>query len=101
MLNIYQPDRSHIKKCVITYSIFYFVVIAGAYIFQENFTDVLRSSIGAFDIFRLTAGQFAYDIALLAFGIGSITGISFLTYFTLNKLHNHLVEKKSLTVKSN
>ncbi len=93
LLNIYQPDRRHIKKSVLLYSAFYFIVIVGAFTFNENFTDVLRSSLAAFDAFRLTAGQFAYDIALLAFGIGSITGVAYLTYFTTSKLYERYLNK--------
>ncbi len=89
MLNIYQPDYQHIKKAVMLYTAFYFVTIAGAFIFKENYADVLYPSLKVFDQFRLTAGQFAYDVALLAVGIGLITGMSYAAYFITSKLYRH------------
>ena len=93
MLNIYQPNRQHIKKCTVLYACFYFVVIAGAFTFRTNYTDVLYSSLAALDNFRLSAGQFAYDILLLGFGIGSIAGVSYLTYFVTSKLYQRYLNK--------
>ena len=89
MLDIYQPEREHIKKTILVYTSFYFVVLAGAYIFHENFTDALYSSVNAFNTARLKIGQFLYDTILIGVGIGAITGISFLTYHLLNKVRQH------------
>lgn len=93
LLNVYQPDRQHIKRCILLYTAFYFVVLIGAFTFHENYTDVLHSSLAALDNFRLSAGQFAYDILLLGFGIGCIAGVSFLTYFVTSKLYQHYLNK--------
>lgn len=98
MLDIYHPERIHIRKAIMIYSIFYFVVIAGAYIFHENFTDVLRSSFTPFDNFRIAVGQFAYDIALLAIGIGSIALVSTLTYYNMNKLYQRNLQKNAYSI---
>ena len=97
MLNIYQPDRRHIKKTVLLYAAFYLVVMAGAFTFHANFTDVLYSSLSAFERFRLSAGQFAYDAVLLAVGIGIITGVSYLAYFITSKLYQRYLNKFNQT----
>lgn len=102
MLNVYQPERQHIRKAVMLYTAFFFVTIAAAFIFHENFADVLYPSIKAFDQFRLTAGQFAYDVGLLAVGIGVITGVSFAVYYGTSKLYRHnLKQTEKLHVEQN
>ena len=88
----------YVKKTVMLYTAFYFVIIAGAYIFHENFTDVLVSSIGAFDNFRLSAGQFAYDVTLLGIGVGSIALVAYLTYLAMSKLYQRNLQKNALSV---
>lgn len=98
MLNVYHPERQYVKKTVMLYTAFYFVIIAGAYIFHENFTDVLVSSIGAFDNFRLSAGQFAYDVTLLGIGVGSIALVAYLTYLAMSKLYQRNLQKNALSV---
>lgn len=89
MLNIYQPDHHHVKKAIILYTTFYFVTIAGAFIFKENFADVLYPSLKVFDQFRLTAGQFAYDVGLLTVGVGLTACVAHLVFFATSKLYQH------------
>lgn len=104
MLNIYQPDHRHIKKAVMLYTAFYLVVIAGAFTFHENYTDVLYSSLPAFDHFRLIAGQFAYDTVLLGIGIAIITAVSYLANFVTARLYQRYLnrfDKAALRVKNN
>lgn len=86
MLNIYQPQRQHIKKTVLLYGAFFLVTIAAAFTFHENYTDVLSPSLALFENFRLFAGQFVYDLCLLLVGLGVITGISYALYFLTSKL---------------
>lgn len=98
MLNIYKPERSHIRSTIIIYTSFYFVVIAGAFLFQENFTNVLRSDIGVLEHLRQSAGQFTYDITLLGIGVAAIAIISSITYFAMNKLYQHYLQKNPLVI---
>ena len=93
MLNVYKPERGHIRKAVMIYTGFYFVVITGAFIFQENYTNVLRSDIGMLENLRQTAGQFTYDILLFGIGIVAITIVTNITYFVMSKLYQRYLQK--------
>ena len=101
MLNVYCPERQHIRKTVITYTIFYFVILVGAFIFQQNYTNALYSDIAILDNFRLTAGQFSYDAVLISIGVVSIALVSSATYFVLSKLYQHYMQKDTLHIKEN
>ena len=101
MLDVYHPERQHIYQNIIIYTIFYFFVLAGAYIFHENFTNVLTSAIGALENFRLSTGQFAYNLVLFSIGVGSIALFSWLTYLVMSKLYQHYLRKNSLNVEQN
>lgn len=101
MLNVYQPERQHIRKTVIIYSIFYFFILIGAYTFHTNFTNVLVSDIAIMENFRLTAGQFAYNIVLLSVGIVGIALVASATYFGISKLYQRYLQKETLRVKEN
>ena len=101
MLNVYYPERQHIRKTITTYTIFYFIVLAGAFIFQQNYTNALHSDIGLLEELRLTAGQFTYDTVLISIGILSIALVSGATYFTLKKFYQHTLQKDALQIKEN
>jgi|GEM_PF-6729388 len=96
MLNIYKPERSHIRTTVMIYTGFYFVVIAGAFLFRENFTNVLYSDIGILENLRTSTSQFTYDILLLAIGIAAITLVSTATYFAMSKLYQRYLQKNAI-----
>lgn len=93
MLDIYQPQRQHIKKTVLLYGAFFLVTVAAAFIFHENYTDVLSSSLAGFENFRLTAGQFIYDICLLLVGFSVITGMAFLLYIAISKFKTYQMKQ--------
>ncbi len=101
MLNVYHPERHHIYQTITIYTVFYFLIIAGAFAFHTNYTNVLTSDIGIMENLRLTAGQFTYDILLLAIGIGSIALVSTTTYLVMSKLYQRYLQKQALRVKEN
>jgi len=103
MLNVYKPERGHIRSAVMIYTAFYFVVIAGAFLFHRNYTNVLYSDISVLENLRLNAGQFTYDILLLAIGIGAIALVSTITYFAMSKLYQRYLAKNgnALNVEQN
>ncbi len=97
MLNVYQPERQHIHQTIILHTIFYFVVIAGAHIFHENFTNVLNSEgIAPLENLRASAGQFVYTIVMLLIGIAAIALAASATYFTINKFYHRNPNKAPL-----
>ncbi|MBO4726430.1 MAG: YwaF family protein [Clostridia bacterium] len=100
MLDVFKPERSQIRSAVMIYTGFYFVVITGAFIFQENYTNVLRSDIGLLESLRMSAGQFTYDILLLAIGVAAIAIISTTTYFVMSKWQNYR-QKNALQLEEN
>ena len=93
MLDIYQPQRQHIMKTVLLYGAFFLVTVAAAFIFNENYTDVLSSSLAGFENFRLTAGQFIYDICLLLVGFSVITGMAWLLYIAISKFKTYQMKQ--------
>ncbi len=95
MLNVYQPQRQHVYQATILHTIFYFFIIAGAHIFNANYTNALWSDIGVMEKLRTSAGQFPYTIVMLIVGVVAIFLVSAATYSVMNKLHHRAANKNS------
>lgn len=80
ILNVYRAEKRHIWQAVALFAAEFLLIIASAYIFDTNFTNVLTSSIPLLEQFRLTCGQVPYLLVMFTFGVLLLPGIVAIIY---------------------
>lgn len=88
-LNLYKPKFKHVWQVTLFFVFYFILIVSCAYIFNTNYTNALYSNIPFMESFRLNAGQVWYTIAMIAFGLGAVSGFTTLyclLYKGLNKL---------------
>lgn len=80
MLRVYEPQSRFIWQTTVLYFGFFLLVIAAAFIFNTNYTNVLSSDIPPLENIRLSAGQFVYDLVMLLGGTALIAGVNAAIY---------------------
>lgn len=98
MLNLYHPQKTHLKPSIVLHGVFFFITIIGAHVFQTNYTNVLRSDINILETLRYNAGQFTYTAVLFLVGILAISIVANASYYIMNKLYKENLNKEEITL---
>ena len=86
IFGLYKPEKNHIYKVGIIFGIYYLVIIASAYIFNTNYTNVLYSVNEGMQEIRLKIGTPLYLISLFVLAVFGIMFVCFLLGYIQNKL---------------
>ncbi len=87
-LDLYRPTKRNYIYSIISFALYFCVIIACAYIFDTNYTNALHSNIPFMEQFRLFAGQFWYTVVSFVAGLSAIAGILALYWVIYNKVRN-------------
>ena len=93
-LRLYEPRLNDILYLGMTGTVYLSFALPFAYLFDENYCNLLKSAVPMLEEFRLAEGQVAYTVAIALFlTLGSMIGS--LLYFVPHKIVSRFCRKKN------
>ena len=93
LLRVYEPHKSHIWQTILLYMASFALIMAAAFIFNTNYTNVLSTDIGVLEHLRLSAGQFVYDLVLYCGGTALIAVVATAVYLATHTATAHRLNR--------